>query len=215
VGRRGEESSARVSTGRVRCVRVRQSEVDCSPPSNVGDGQGRSEDPPLGPAGRGEVFTIPGGWDAGPGRSPTRAAAKGSVKPDGALKRSMVAAGEGSGNGAQARACARDVDADVVADYEGSDGLTKKATGCPDRGRRPWSVVRHGWGDVDWGRGWGRSGGRGRGRCRGNYGHRRQSAGKGPRRLCRKRRWELRRRGKTAQHLLDEGGIACFVVARA
>ena len=136
MGRRGDESSARVSTGRVRCVWVLQSEVDCSPPSNVGDGQGRSEDPPLGPAGRGEVFTIPGGWDAGPGRSPARAAAKGSVKPDGALKRSMVAAGKGSGNGAQARACARDVDADVVAYDEGGNGLTEKATGWLCQGRR-------------------------------------------------------------------------------
>ncbi len=123
MGRRGDDSSARVSACRERWVGVRQSEVNCRPPSYVRDWQGRGEDPPLGPAGRSEVLAIPGGQDAGPGSGPSGAAAEGSVKPDGALKRSMMAAGEGGGDGAHALS-ARDIDADVVADDEGGNGLT-------------------------------------------------------------------------------------------
>ncbi len=70
VGRRGDDSSARVSAGRERWVGVRQSEVDCSTPSNVGDGQGGSEDPPLGPAGRSKVPAVPSCRDTGPSRGP-------------------------------------------------------------------------------------------------------------------------------------------------
>jgi hypothetical protein len=191
---------------------VRQSEVDRRPASNVGDGQCGGEDPPLGPASRSEIIAVPGHGRAGSGCSPPRAAAEGGM--DGSLERAVSAPREGRCNGTYAWAAAWDVDADVAADDEWSNGLTEEATRWLEplrQGALSRRMMRRRLRGMSRGRDMGE--GRGRGRCRDRDQGRSLRGGQYIDRWDRRR--DIVRRREASHHLLNEVSIGCFVVAGA
>ena len=119
VSRRHGRKSCRI----VRLALRKESERDQGPARRPGGLQAVRESLPLGPAGRGEVFAVPTGWDTGARGGPARALAHEAVVPDGALEGPVLPALEHHTDGAQAGAAGRDGNSQVLTDDERRDGL--------------------------------------------------------------------------------------------
>ena len=102
----------------IRLALRKESERDLGPARRPGGLQAIREGLPLGPAGRGEVFAVPTGRDAGTRGGPARALAHETMVPEGALKEPVLPARECHADGAQTNSAGWDSDSQILANNE-------------------------------------------------------------------------------------------------